>query len=262
MSANVGAKEIVTEGLVLYLDAANYKSYTSGSTVWSDMVGKSNSGSLYNSVSYDASNGGSLVFNGLNSYVGLVAGNGTPTDTSGSVGNNMLAWTPSGSVGYNRTTIEMWFKTTDSAGRIYSKPWNANGVYNIDVRTSLFNITLNLASFNAIYRNGIAYVELADGNIHQLCIWMDEVNLGYYIDGGKYLSSKAHGLTSDSPDGGNNARYQGVIMSLFPYGEGWAGNTAFSTQGNFYLFKQYNRVLTSAEILQNYNALKGRFGLT
>lgn len=59
---------IVTNGLVLALDAGNTKSYVSGSTTWRDLSGNNNNGTLV-SVSYTESNGGSLVFDGTNSYV-------------------------------------------------------------------------------------------------------------------------------------------------------------------------------------------------
>jgi hypothetical protein len=55
---------IVTNGLVLYLDAANSKSYVSGSTTWSDVSGNSRSGSLLSGTSYSNTNGGSVNFTG------------------------------------------------------------------------------------------------------------------------------------------------------------------------------------------------------
>jgi len=60
------APNIVTDGLVLYLDAANTKSYVSGSTTWNDMSGFSNNGTLVNGPTFDSANGGSIVFDGVN----------------------------------------------------------------------------------------------------------------------------------------------------------------------------------------------------
>jgi hypothetical protein len=50
-------------------------------------------------------------------------------------------------------------------------------------------------------------------------------------------------------------------MTLYPYGEGWAGNASFSTLGEMSICRVYNRVLTAEEISQNFNALRGRYGI-
>jgi hypothetical protein len=59
---------IITNGLVLSLDAANIKSYVSGSTTWRDLSGNNNSGSLVNGPTFSSANGGSIVFDGSNNY--------------------------------------------------------------------------------------------------------------------------------------------------------------------------------------------------
>ena len=66
---NGGPGNIVTNGLVLYLDAANYLSYTSGSTVWRDLSSSNNSGSLINGPTFSSGNAGSIVFDGVDDYV-------------------------------------------------------------------------------------------------------------------------------------------------------------------------------------------------
>ena len=68
MAYNFSPK-IVTDGLVLYLDAANTKSYVSGSTVWNDISRGGNNGSLINGPTFISGNGGSIVFDGVNNYV-------------------------------------------------------------------------------------------------------------------------------------------------------------------------------------------------
>ena len=60
--------KMVTDGLVLYLNAADANSYVSGSTTWYDLAG-SNNGTLLNGVAYTGSNFGSLVFDGIDDYV-------------------------------------------------------------------------------------------------------------------------------------------------------------------------------------------------
>ena len=87
---------IVTDGLVLVLDAANPTSYISGSTTWRDLSGNNNSGSLVNGPTFNSVNGGSIVFDGSNDYVEISPVNASSQFTlnlwikciqTGSVGN-------------------------------------------------------------------------------------------------------------------------------------------------------------------------------
>jgi len=61
--------QIVTNGLVLALDAGNTKSYVSGSTTWFDKSGRGNNGTLVNGPTFNTGSLGSIVFDGVNDYV-------------------------------------------------------------------------------------------------------------------------------------------------------------------------------------------------
>ena len=60
---------IVTDGLVLHLDAANTKSYQSGSTTWFDKSGYGINGTLTNGPTFSSANRGIIVFDGVNDYI-------------------------------------------------------------------------------------------------------------------------------------------------------------------------------------------------
>ena len=95
-----GTPTIVTNGLVLNLDAANTKSYVSGSTNWFSLGNPSLSGSLINGPTFSSGNGGSIVFNGTSNYVDLNS-------------NSIL----SGSTAF---TIESFYRTTGAgSGAIF-----------------------------------------------------------------------------------------------------------------------------------------------
>ena len=64
-----GAPSIVTDGLSLYLDAANTRSYPGSGTAWYDLSGNVNHGTLVNGPTFDSGNAGSIVFDGTNKYV-------------------------------------------------------------------------------------------------------------------------------------------------------------------------------------------------
>jgi hypothetical protein len=65
----VHSPKIVTDGLVLALDAGNTKSYTSGSTTWFDKSGNTNNGTLTNGPTFSSANGGSIVFDGVDDCI-------------------------------------------------------------------------------------------------------------------------------------------------------------------------------------------------
>jgi hypothetical protein len=79
MGVNYNSK-IVTDGLVLCLDAANRKSYPGSGSTWADLV-SSNVGTLTNGPTFDTGNSGSIVFDGINDFVN-VASQSITTNTS------------------------------------------------------------------------------------------------------------------------------------------------------------------------------------
>jgi len=85
---------IILNGLVLWLDAGVSDSYPAGGTVWIDLAG-SNNGTLVNGPTFSKSNGGSLVFNGVNSFVRVTL----PSTTS-----------------YNTFTYNSWIYATNNSG--------------------------------------------------------------------------------------------------------------------------------------------------
>jgi hypothetical protein len=87
-----GGPSIVTNGLILNLDAGNPASYPGTGTVWTDLSPSGFNGTLVNGVGYSSNNGGSLVFDGVNDYVLI--------DSNFSLNT---------SIGF---TINLWFKLT------------------------------------------------------------------------------------------------------------------------------------------------------
>lgn len=68
MGVSRGGK-IVTDGLVLCLDAASKRSYPGTGTTWTDLSTSGNNGTLTNGPTFSSANGGSLVFDGTNDYI-------------------------------------------------------------------------------------------------------------------------------------------------------------------------------------------------
>ena len=69
--AFIHSPKIVTSGLVLCLDAANKLSYPSTGTSWYDLTSTGYVGTLTNGPTFNGSNGGTIVFDGVDDYVSV-----------------------------------------------------------------------------------------------------------------------------------------------------------------------------------------------
>ena len=240
MAYNFSPK-IITDGLVLYLDAANTKSYVSGSTTWNDLSRGGNNGSLINGPTFNSGNGGSIVFDGTNDYI-ITSLNSTP----------LLNIT-------SQITLEMWFRSTALANLshgdgLFSKGTSSDGnsgVYEIllgqsgvvnypffRIRTSstpTYNPTNIPINLNQIYHLVCTY----NGSIMRIFINGIESGAGLSTSGN--IQTNSQQLTI-------GVRY---IHTTNP------ADSFFS--GNIYSSRIYNRALSSQEILQNYNVTKTRF---
>lgn len=63
------SEPLLTDGLVLYLNAGLILSYPKSGDIWYDLSGKGNNGTLTNGLTFDNNNGGSIVFNGVDDFI-------------------------------------------------------------------------------------------------------------------------------------------------------------------------------------------------
>jgi len=222
--------DIVSDGLVLYLDAGNPNSYRLdyGNT-WRDMSGRGNNGTLTNGPTFDSANGGSIVFNSANTNYVAVSGTQTISDcsvcvwakTNGGIAANCGIVFNRGS-GNNIGGLTAW---TGNARVQYG--WNDNN--SADSAGGLLDITLNtwqMWSFthtNTGTNNRTIYVNTTGSSI------------------------TTAGLTS-------------MTWSALRIGSD-SFDSARSFNGNIAIVLLYTKRLSSTEITQNYNAQKSRFGL-
>ena len=239
MSYNTGPK-IVTDGLVLCLDAADRNSYPGSGTSWGDLSGNGYNGTLTNGPTFSSDNAGVFSFDGSNDYIQLLSP------------SSRFAWTPSGD-GMNYMTIDFWVKTTDTGGRIISKPWNGNGQYNISISYSSFQLyigTYGVKNFSG----------MATGNWENATCVVNPTQMGVYRNGSVYGSFINHNITNNSPPS-TNTNIPLSLMTLYPYGAGAWNLPGHAVNGTLSCVRIYNRVLSADEVRRNYNATKGRFGL-
>ena len=148
---------IITDGLVIALDAANTKSYPGSGTTWSDLSGNSNNGTLTNGPTFNSRNGGSIVFDGVDDYVTL----GTPSILNGvQLPLTICGWGNLSTVSGFRTLYGVYSNTT--GGNIYSLIRVDDGTLRYFASTSgggyqfndSFSITTNIWYFYTVVVSG------------------------------------------------------------------------------------------------------------
>jgi len=220
--ATLYSPKIVTDGLVLALDAANTESYPGSGTLWTDLTSGATNGTLVNGPTFNNDNGGNIVFDGVNDDIDL--GNSTVTQFP-----HTSPWTVSlvGKIITQNTSFPGFLIKGSSGGGGSGVLFFYTGANTLFIKHNNIQPSVSISSTSPFF---VSWVHNGDGST------LIYVN-GNYIRTGPTLS-----LTDTT----NSLRL----------GRGDAyGNVAI------YSFSKYNRALSAAEILQNYNATKGRFGL-
>lgn len=228
--ANLYGPRIVTDGLVLHLDAGNRKSYPlSGNTIY-DLSGNGNNGTFGTSPAnptFIGDNGGCFNLDGSNDYFSVNYGKDiNPYNSPLSV----YVWCKLDATG----TEEMIFSTGQSRGN-----GDINQRLYVGVRQGLY--------FDYGIRSNPwgSTVQSANTNWNLITLTIDNVN------GAKLYVNKTNILTKSI-----NNTY--VLNDSFNFGR---HNTDLPFDGKIAIAAIYSKSLSSDEISQNYNALKGRFGL-
>ena len=237
MAFNYSPKTI-TDGLIFAIDAANRKSYTGTGTNWKDIV-SNNNGTLTNGPTFSSSNSGNIVFDDTNDYI-----------TFGNTSTLNFEWN-------DPHSIEVWLKRSNSGDSYIVGKNESSGNYRGTEFT--FNgsnlIQYVIRNSNSTSNRLFSYTSgtYNDGEWHQFVVTYDgsgnASGIGIYID------------TVSDVIIFNNGNITGGITSTANAVIGARNGVANYFGGNIAIVKYYNKVLTSAEILQNYNATKSRFGL-
>lgn len=231
---------IVTNGLVLSLDAANRKSYPGSGTTWTDLTGNGYNGTLTNAT-YNSNNGGSIVFNGTNSYVLF---NNTSTILNGLSAASMNMWihvTRRGGGGIKYQAIAGWRDDTDAD--FYFLLVDGSGATvpaEFRTRTSTTTSRDVNVSYLPYFGNWTFISTVVSSNRTDLYI-------NGSLVGSNLLKTGAFGASSNQFRIGTDSAFPSLIT--------------YPMQGNMANFLAYNRDLSAAEVLQNYEATKTRFGL-
>lgn len=211
--ATLYSPKIVTNGLVMYWDAANVRSYPGTGTTIYDLC-KNYNGTLVNGPTFSTANGGVIVFDGLDDYLYNSAINYS-SGTSTVIGAARYSGATRGRMINAFTNNWLMGHWSNSVANYYAEGWvSSAGAGGSDTNWRIYAATGNSAADSwSLYINGVINVSNNAG--------------------------------SQGPNGIAIGR-QGF-------------NTSEYSTGEFSFLMVYNRVLSASEILQNHNALKGRF---
>lgn len=225
-----GLGQIVQNGLVCYLDAANTKSYSTGLT-WSDLTKSNNSGTLTNGPTFSNINKGCIGFDGTNDYINC----GTNVNTSFLDNFTFCTW-----VNINNTATGNGYIISKRLGSTF------NSNYQL-----IYSITSDLIRFSFIVNGATASGGVATDIIYNKNKWYNIVSkienntMKIYVNGTFITSSpRPNGGTT----GSNIPLRIGTSHDINNYYKGLISNVLI-----------YNRPLTDNEILNNFNVIKGRY---
>jgi hypothetical protein len=233
MATQFANGKIVTDGLVLCLDAADQTSYPTTGTTWNDLVG-SNNGTLTNGPTFNSTNGGSIVFDGVDDYVNI-----------GNIGNYST-------ISY---TLESFiYPEFDSAtfGRpFFTKGLNCSqGEFQVEYGRTANKFSF-LSSFGQIAltsnltypKNNWYHVVITRTN-NGNSTYTNRLYVNGILDNTTTVSYPTETTNGDLSIGGKN-----ICSNVSDF------------LGKITISRIYNKTLSAQEVLQNYNAQKARFGI-
>jgi hypothetical protein len=220
---------IVRDGLVLYLDAANKKSYSGTGTAWNDLSGRNSTGELVNGPTFSSLNCGHFQF----------------------VTDDFARFQNDTALDVQTPTVEVWIKTnaTNQSGF-----WFEKGTVN--TQYSLFQEGTSIQWRQRLADTTLTNLTTTTANFIDTSNWYQVV--GTFVSGNRRLYINGNLVNSDTLSGTLATNNGG--MSVGVYG-GYAGSRGYYYNGNLASVKVYNRALSQNEIQQNFNAVRGRYNV-
>ena len=216
---------IATTGLILAFDAANSISYPGTGTTWTDLSGNGRVGTLTGSPTYTTVNSGALQFSGTN-YA--------------DIGINFY------NLGIRRNaTFSGWIYFTTSGNSFVISDWNSNLGMTLRINNAG---SADFYIYGATTSPRITYTYAFSYNT-----WYNLVGVVNGTTMYMYLNGVDTGLTQPlTEDIGNSTETIKI---------GVRGDKVLASAEYVSNVIVYNRALSATEVLQNFNALRGRFSV-
>ena len=232
--------DTITDNLIFSFAVANRKSYPGTETAINDLSGNGSNGVLTNAPTFNSSNSGNLQFDGLDDYIEL----GSIDSTHPLSLNNQ-----------ENLTWEFWFKPTNSGDpyqRIIDKSTGGGAINGWCI---LVNHSPSSTKRLAIYVNNNSIIDYYGDDGYQYNEWNhimitkgSTYGWTYKLYNNGNLITTATGKSAQFPTTTTNCRI-GT----------WNHSTAREFKGNLGLMNIYQKTFEVDDVLQNYNATKGRF---
>ena len=252
MASSLGGGKVITDGLVLFLDAGNNRSYSGTGTTWTDLSSTAITGSLTNGPIFSSANGGSVVFDGTNDHI--------------TFGNNLNFEITS------PFTVSTWFRTTRTGefvgviagkNKLQVSPADYTG-YSIGMNVVSGSST-NAGKFGVVFVSspfvGLSNVmriqtsaSYNDGN------WTNGV-ITYNGSGNRSGMNIYINGTSPTTESYDSNSISGTMITTASFQLGARDGTQQPFSGSIGQVSVFNRALSSDEVLQNYESTRERFNL-
>jgi hypothetical protein len=219
---------IVREGLVLHLDAANTKSYPGTGTVWKDLSGLGNNGTLINGTEYSADNKGNMLFDGVNDSASFVVSD----DISGN----------------NPWTISIWANvnsTENGTGRQGWLIWQGPGGQTVNQL-----IAMGVTSGS---------IEVAHWGNDTIFTGAEVVFDGWAMYTCTFDGTSEYVYVNDLQSGGPKNTTLSITTGTWYLGSRALSSDFLNTRIS--VFNLYNRALSESEVKQNFEAIRGRYNI-
>lgn len=231
----INGPRIMSNGLVLYLDSGNLKSYPAAGNNMFDLMGSASTGSLKNTPTFSGNNSGYIILDGIDDHI-------LTTNLASNFGSS---------------TIEShftWFYPT-AAGQIVSELGQSTintGWHDSNIEISTGGL-ISFSTWHGSLSNKVVSSAVSFNTWYHLGFTYDGTTLVAYINGARI------GTTSFSRQAPYNNGF-GLYYGLGAIDGTNMGTYAYAA-GRLASFMLYNTRLTDNDVLQNYNATKTRFGL-
>ena len=233
--------KIVTDGLVLYLDAANQRSYPGTGTTWTDISRGGNNGVLINGPTFSSANGGSIVFDGTDDRLTF----GSPNMTSSCTVNQWIQ--PLSGSATTMRTVE-YVAVNSATAVLYSQLIKISNVWYHQVLISGYQSGY-AQEMNIYFQSNVTSFVQNNTPYNFTFTWERTPSVN------STLKTYLNGVFREQQIQTNDYWDNTASLSTATY------NISNTYKGNIATTSFYNRALPAAEIQQNFNATKTRFGL-
>ena len=218
-------------GLMFCIDAANPKSYSGAGTTVNDISGKASSITLVCGPTFNSSNNGYFVFDGVDDYANVSVSNLS-----------------------NIATIEMWTKVLNFSNQGMLFGWNTYDVWTGN--TGLLGFNTGNGDLYGLSAANVTSLGLLNNWTHYIFEMRSDVS---YTNNKIYINSVSQTLAQQV---GTESVGQRSFNSGNGRISGWRTAGGYHSNIQLSLFRVYNRALSQAEITTNFNAIKNRYYIT